>query len=64
MVGSVTVQGVVVQRLNHLWPQVTDFSALYAAFRQARRGKAARADVCRFEMNLEPELLALQQQLV
>jgi len=47
-----------------LYPQITDFANLYAAFRKARRGKRDRPAVAEFEFNLEANLFQLQAELV
>ncbi len=49
---------------RHLYPQITDFANLYAAFRKARRGKRDRPEVAEFEFNLEANLFQLQEELV
>jgi retron-type reverse transcriptase len=46
-----------------LFPAIRDFSALYAAYGRARRGKRHHPEVLRFERNLEGELFALQDEL-
>lgn len=51
------------KRFGHLWPQVISFENLLLAFRKARKGKRARADVAQFDLNLEKELLRLQAEL-
>jgi retron-type reverse transcriptase len=51
------------KRLGNLWPQVLDFENLLLAFRKARKGKRTRAEVARFDLDLERELLALQSEL-
>ena len=51
------------KRLGALWPQVVSFDNLLAAYRKARRGKRRCADVARFALNLEQELLRLQREL-
>ncbi|MCB0042118.1 MAG: hypothetical protein KDE23_20680 [Caldilinea sp.] len=48
---------------RHLYDQVTDFAALLAAFRKARRGKRDRPEVAEFEFNLEGNLFQLQDEL-
>lgn len=48
---------------KHLYPRITSFENLHWAFKQARRGKRARADVAAFEYDLEENLLALQGEL-
>ncbi len=49
---------------RNLYPRICDFENLYAAFRQARRGKRGRPDVAAFEFNLELELISLQEELL
>jgi len=48
---------------KNLYPRICDFENLYAAYRQARRGKRGRPDVAAFEFNLELELPRLQEEL-
>lgn len=42
-----------------LWPEITSFENLYAAFRRARAGKHGRGDVAGFECDLDRNLLTL-----
>ncbi len=49
---------------RNLYPQVCDWENLLLAFRRARRGKRGKPDVCRFEFDVEEELLRLQEELV
>ncbi len=51
------------KRHGNLWPQVTDFSNIIAAARQAQRGKRSRENVLAFNYNLENELLRLHNEL-
>ncbi|NJP09345.1 MAG: RNA-directed DNA polymerase [Leptolyngbyaceae cyanobacterium RU_5_1] len=51
------------KRYGNLWVDVIDFQNLLAAARQAQRGKRFRANVLRFNYDLEQELTQLQQQL-
>jgi retron-type reverse transcriptase len=51
------------KRFGQLWPQVTDFANLHAAYRKARLGKSQRRGVAEFALNLESELLSLQDEL-
>jgi len=48
---------------RNLWPQICDFKNLHAAWRQARRGKNGKAQVIRFEADLEDNVVALEQEL-
>ena len=48
---------------KNLYPRICEFENLYAAYRQARRGKRHRPDVAAFEFNLELELPRLQEEL-
>ena len=48
---------------KNLYPQLHDFENLYQAYRKARKGKRSRPDVAAFEMDLEPELVRLQDEL-
>lgn len=49
--------------LRDLYPRITAFSTLLAAFRKASKGKRYRADVLAFGANLEAELFRLQHEL-
>jgi retron-type reverse transcriptase len=51
------------KRYGYLWAEVTDFSNLLAAARQAQRGKRFRENVLRFNYRLEQELHRLQTEL-
>jgi retron-type reverse transcriptase len=51
------------KRYGYLWAEVTDFSNLLAASRQAQRGKRFRENVLRFNYRLEHELHRLQTEL-
>ena len=42
--------------LRNLYPQITSFSTLLAAFRKAAKGKRYRPEVLAFAANLEAEL--------
>jgi len=53
-----------VKRLGGLWPRVTAFENLLAAYRKARRGKSSRPAVARFGLDLERNLFELQRQLL
>ncbi len=53
-----------VKTYNHLFEQVYQFDNLYAAYERARKGKRDRAEVLRFEQNLEGELIQLQNELI
>jgi RNA-directed DNA polymerase len=48
---------------GNLWPAITSFENLEAAYRVARRGKRATAQVARFEQRWEEHLLRLQEEL-
>lgn len=48
---------------RHLYPEITSFTNLYAAFRKARRGKRDRPEVAAFEFELEDNLFQLQEEL-
>jgi hypothetical protein len=52
-----------VKRLDDLWPQIVAFENLWRAWRKARRGKSRSAGAVAFELDLEHNLLALQQEL-
>jgi RNA-directed DNA polymerase len=49
--------------LRNLYPRITSFSTLLAAFRKASKGKRYRPDVLTFAANLEAELFQLQHEL-
>jgi retron-type reverse transcriptase len=49
--------------LRNLYPRITCFSTLLAAFRKASKGKRYRPDVLTFAANLEAELFQLQHEL-
>lgn len=49
---------------KHLYPRICAFENLELAFRKARRGKRGRPDVAAFEVDMDLELLALQEELV
>ena len=49
--------------LRDLYPHITSFPTLLAAFRKASRGKRYRPDVLAFAANLEAELFLLQHEL-
>ncbi len=51
------------KRLKRVWDEVTAMANLFEAHRKARRGKRANRAVAGFELNLEPELRALQAEL-
>lgn len=53
-----------VKRYGNLYPQVVAFENLYRAYRKAAKGKRGQAKVAAFEFDLEPNLLALQAELV
>jgi len=48
---------------KHLYPRIYDFGNLYAAYRQARKGKRSRPDIAAFEFDMEHNLLQLQAEL-
>ena len=52
------------KRAGNLWPRVTTFENLYTASREASRGKRYRPDVARFNLDLEPNLLGIQRDLL
>lgn len=49
---------------KHLFPQIYAFDNLHAAYFRARRGKRERAEVQRFELDLEGEIIQLQNELI
>ena len=52
------------RRAGGLWPAVVDFEHLCVSARRASLGKRGSAGVCRFLLDLEPEVLALKRELV
>ncbi len=48
---------------RNLYPQIISFENLYLAFRKARKGKRGRPEVAAFELDLEPNLFRLQEEL-
>lgn len=52
------------RRVGNLWAQLTGFANLLAAAEAAAAGKRKRPDVAAFLMNLEPELMLLQRELL
>lgn len=52
------------KRHGNLWPQITDFSNLLNASRQAQRGKRFQTNVLNFNYELESNLLQLQEDLL
>lgn len=48
---------------RNLYPQIISFENLYHAFRKARKGKRDRKEVASFELDLEPHLFRLQEEL-
>lgn len=51
------------KRYNNLYPQITDFSNLVLAARQAQRGKRFRENVLKFNYNLEAQLAKIKSEL-
>lgn len=49
---------------NGLYPAIYSFESLHAAYLRARRGKRNRAEVQRFEHDLEGNLIQLQNELI
>lgn len=52
------------RRVGGLIPKVHSFPNLLLAFKRASKGKKSRSAVARFAMDLEPELLKLQKELL
>lgn len=52
------------KRLNDLYRQVYEFDNLHDAYLKARRNKRYRAEVLKYTMNLEENLIILQNELV
>jgi hypothetical protein len=50
-------------RQQDLWPQVTSFANLHLAFKKAARGKRRKPGVADFELDVESNLFALQDEL-
>lgn len=51
------------KRVGGLWDRLISWDNLLLAARKARRGKRRRPDVLRFQFRMEPELLALAEEL-
>jgi retron-type reverse transcriptase len=51
------------KRYGHLWGEITDFSNLFLAAKQAQKGKRFKSDILQFNYNLESELFNLQTEL-
>jgi len=49
---------------KNLYPKIYDFDNLYWAFREARKGKRRKEPVAAFEVDLEPNLWRLHEELV
>lgn len=49
---------------NNLFSEIATFENLYLAYRQARKGKRAKAPVADFELNFESQLIKLQEELL
>lgn len=49
---------------SNLFPEIYSFENLHAAYLRARRGKRTRAEVQRFELDLEGNLIQLQNELI
>jgi len=49
---------------NNLYPAIYNFESLHAAYLRARRGKRTRAEVQRFELDLEGNLIQLHNELI
>jgi RNA-directed DNA polymerase len=52
------------RRIGHLFEQIVEFGSLCDAARRAARGLRGRRSVAAFMVDLEPEVLALQRELV
>ncbi len=52
------------KRIGNLWPQLTNFDHLMECARLAARGKRSRPDVAQFLFDLEPNMCALQRELL
>ncbi len=52
------------KRIGRIWPELTSFDNLLEAYFKARKGKQSSAQVAKFTLNLESELLQLQRELV
>jgi len=62
--GAIPPQGAfIVKTYKNLYPELITFENLYLAYRQARKGKRSKAPVADFELNYEPNLLNLQEEL-
>lgn len=54
----------IVKRVGNLWRGLTSFENLLEASKAAAAGKRGRPDVAAFQMNLEPELIRLRDELI
>lgn len=52
------------KRVGGLWPEICSENNLWLAFRNACRGKRSRADVARFCLDAETELIAIREELL
>lgn len=52
------------KRIGNLWPEITSFSNLFLAAKQASRGKKMRKNVLEFNANFDRNLWQLQAELV
>lgn len=49
---------------NSLWPQITDFETLLAAWERTAKGRRRQRDVIAFKAELEPNLIEIQSSLL
>lgn len=51
-------------RIKNLYPKIYDFQNLYIAFKKAAKGRGNRAEIAKFAYELEPNLIAIQNDLI
>lgn len=52
------------KKVKHIYPEIYDFSNLYAAYLKARKGKRFCDEVSRYSYNLEENLIDIQNDLI
>jgi hypothetical protein len=50
-------------KLNNLWPQIADYDALLAAWREVKKGKASKPNILAYQSNLAVNLSRLEAKL-
>ena len=51
-------------RIKNLYPKLYDFQNLYIAFKKAAKGRGNRKEIAKFAYELEPNLIAIQNDLI